>query len=101
MTFWQSNSSPLIKIPAIGCFANLVETNDRHRRECRRSTQYPCRLLTCAATAHTGPRQDVIARLRPYMLETWLRILITDPTFDIRDKSSRLLNCLEGFTGGR
>ena len=29
----QSSESPLIKIPAIGCFANLVETNDRHRRE--------------------------------------------------------------------
>ncbi|KAJ9104537.1 hypothetical protein QFC21_002033 [Naganishia friedmannii] len=65
--------SPLIKIPAIGAFINLVETNDRHRRT----------------------RQEVINRLRPYLIPAQVRALCTDVSFDVRDKAGKLLAILE------
>ncbi|KAJ9107016.1 hypothetical protein QFC19_002885 [Naganishia cerealis] len=73
--------SPLIKIPAIGAFINLVETNDRHRILIIRSDK--------------GTRQEVINRLRPYLLPAQVRALCTDVSFDVRDKAGKLLAILE------
>ena len=90
--------SPLIKIPAIGGFINLVETNDRHRSESAARSR-GCHLMN---DFRTGTRQEVINRLRPYLLPVQVRALCSDPSFDVRDKAGKLLAILEVgmFTSG-
>lgn len=43
----------------------------------------------------TGTRQEVINRLRPYLLPVQVRALCSDQSFDVRDKAGKLLAILE------
>jgi hypothetical protein len=42
-----------------------------------------------------GTRQEVINRLRPYLLPVQVRALCSDQSFDVRDKAGKLLAILE------
>lgn len=74
------HQSPLIKIPALGTFINLIEPNDGYKQS----------------------RQDVAERLEPYQLESIVKGICLDPTYDVRDKAQKLLDSLEtGVSGDR
>lgn len=47
------------------------------------------------AEGRTGTRQEVINRLRPYLLPVQVRALCSDQSFDVRDKAGKLLAILE------
>jgi hypothetical protein len=50
---------------------------------------------TLSRLAHIGTRQEVINRLRPYLLPSQVRALCSDQSFDVRDKAGKLLAILE------
>jgi hypothetical protein len=87
--------SPLIKIPAIGAFINLVETNDRHRSKSTVTSLVGGVLICVFSPTEKGTRQEVINRLRPYLIPAQVRALCTDVSFDVRDKAGKLLAILE------